>query len=438
MALKSTNDALDQLWYIGMLDEGSMYYSQTEGTNVTWPYLPGALSSNNNNTNNNNNQGGWESVDWEDSSDNFLQMWLLFVTLLNNFVPLSLYVTLEIVTFSLMWFINNDRTMYHTKTDTAAVSRSTIVSDLGQVEYIFSDKTGTLTQNVMRFKRCSVDGMVFGAPIAKARPQHQQEQQESSPHLPLRALLHGSSDSSVSGGATGLEGMSSTHPHNEHSKKLLTFNAEMFLRILCICHTVVVEKDYDTADIKQDSPPPPNANDNDGTKASNENRKRLDTADAFDPDLTGVDGAPYGFAYQAESPDEGALVAGSATIFGFQLVGRSSAGITLQAPCESILSDVGVTQDIRSGVLSSKELASRGASQRRRLTMDSSSIQEAKEGDLGDTVHQQVRQRAQEDVGAGAISAGAGFDSHDFVQGGGQRHVESECLSERGPHSTFG
>ena len=147
-----------------MLDEGSIYYSQTEGTNVTWPYLPGALSSNNNNiTNNNNNQGGWESVDWEDSSDNFLQMWLLFVTLLNNFVPLSLYVTLEIVTFSLMWFINNDRTMYHTKTDTAAVSRSTIVSDLGQVEYIFSDKTGTLTQNVMRFKRCSVDGMVFGA-----------------------------------------------------------------------------------------------------------------------------------------------------------------------------------------------------------------------------------------------------------------------------------
>lgn len=49
---------------------------------------------------------------------------------------------------------------------------------------------------------------------------------------------------------------------------------------------------------------------------------------------------------------------------------RASAGITLQAPCESILSDVGVTQDIRSGVLSSKELASRGASQRRRLTMD--------------------------------------------------------------------
>jgi len=53
---------------------------------------------------------------------------------------------------------------------------------------------------------------------------------------------------------------------------------------------------------------------------------------------------------------------------------RASAGITLQASCESILSDVGVTQDIRSGVLSSKELASRGASQRRRLTSSSFNV----------------------------------------------------------------
>merc|ERR1719444_227633 len=107
----------------------------------------------------------------------------------------------------------------------------------------------------------------------------------------------------------------------DSGSKKLTFNAEMFLRVLCICHTVVVEADYDTADIKQDVPPEAKTT-NTSTATS---RKRLDTADAFDPDLTGVDGAPYGFAYQAESPDEGALVTGASTIFGFQLVGRSSA-----------------------------------------------------------------------------------------------------------------
>lgn len=35
-------------------------------------------------------------------------------------------------------------------------------ADLGQIEYVFSDKTGTLTQNLMKFKRCSVAGNVWG------------------------------------------------------------------------------------------------------------------------------------------------------------------------------------------------------------------------------------------------------------------------------------
>jgi hypothetical protein len=55
--------------------------------------------------------------------------------------------------------------------DMPALARtSNMNGDLGQIQYVFSDKTGTLTQNVMRFKRASVAGTVFGAPLAGGGP----------------------------------------------------------------------------------------------------------------------------------------------------------------------------------------------------------------------------------------------------------------------------
>jgi len=53
--------------------------------------------------------------------------------------------------------------MYYEEDDKPAACRtSDLIEELGQVEFIFSDKTGTLTCNVMDFKKCSINGKVYG------------------------------------------------------------------------------------------------------------------------------------------------------------------------------------------------------------------------------------------------------------------------------------
>ncbi|GLA73796.1 hypothetical protein AtubIFM55763_004728 [Aspergillus tubingensis] len=215
------------------------------------------------------------------------------VILFQNLVPISLYISLEIVRTIQAVFIHSDVFMYYDKLGMSCVPKSWNISDdVGQIEYIFSDKTGTLTQNVMDFKKCTINGVSYGEAFTEAQIGIVRREGGDADAVAARAREKLAADTVMM-----VDMLRKMYDNPYMREENLTFIApsyvadlggqageeqrkatEHFMLALAVCHTVITEH---------------------------------------------TPGDPPQIEFQAQSPDEAALVS-TARDCGFTLLGRSN------------------------------------------------------------------------------------------------------------------
>ncbi|NXR37590.1 AT8B2 ATPase, partial [Zosterops hypoxanthus] len=220
----------------------------------------------------------------------FLSFWS-YIIILNTVVPISLYVSVEVIRLGHSYFINWDKKMYCAKRRTPAEARTTTLNEeLGQVEYIFSDKTGTLTQNIMVFSKCSVNGHSYGE--VQDMLGHKVELGERSE--PVDFSFNPLADPRFQ----------FWDPSLLEAVKLGDLHVHEFFRLLSLCHTVMSEEKSEGRQ---------------GAGSIPVGHKTLSLTSMLS---TGE------LLYKAQSPDEGALVT-AARNFGFVFRSRTPKTITV-------------------------------------------------------------------------------------------------------------
>jgi len=184
---------------------------------------------------------------------------LTALMLYSYLIPISLYVSIEIVKVLQSIFINQDVKMYHAETDKPAHARtSNLNEELGQVDTILSDKTGTLTCNSMEFIKCSIAGVAYGRGVTEV------ERALSTRHESDfgKELRENNNSAKVRESKTSVKGFNFMDERIMNGNWIKEPNANViqnFLRLLAVCHTAIPEVDEGTGKVSYEAESPDEA-----------------------------------------------------------------------------------------------------------------------------------------------------------------------------------
>ncbi|KAK7275141.1 hypothetical protein RIF29_16249 [Crotalaria pallida] len=187
---------------------------------------------------------------------------LTALMLYSYFIPISLYVSIEIVKVLQSIFINQDIHMYYEEADKPAHARtSNLNEELGQVDTILSDKTGTLTCNSMEFIKCSIAGVAYGRGVTEV--ERTMSRRSGSPSTQQHVNVSESGDIRKSP-----DRKSPIKSFNFSDERIMNGNwvnepcavvIQKFFRLLAICHTAIPEVDEDTGNVSYEAESPDEA-----------------------------------------------------------------------------------------------------------------------------------------------------------------------------------